>query len=188
MKQKKLIPGISALKNHFLQGDVIAYPTEAVYGLGCDPFNQAAVLRILALKQRDISRGLIIIGSKWEQIESLVTPLSSAKMTAILASWPGPITWVLPATKMAPKWITGDHNTIAVRITNHPTAYALCEALDSPIVSTSANPEGEPPARTVNEVKSYFSDQIKLIIPGNVGPLSSPTPIRDGETGAYLRK
>lgn len=170
------------------QGEVIAYPTEAVFGLGCDPFNESAVLNLLRLKQRKISKGLIVIASNWGQIESLIQPLTNAIRRKIAATWPGPVTWVFPASEKAPDWIIGNHQTIAIRVPNHPLARRLCEIFQKPIVSSSANLSGVSPARTVEEVIHYFGKTIPFILDGEVGGFSRPTPIRDVLSDKLLRE
>src|SRR5690606_18310794 len=127
-------------------GGVIAYPTEAVWGLGCDPRNEAAVLRLLALKQREVDKGLILVGASEAQLTPYIDMLAldAAQRAAVLASWPGPHTWIVPASTQAPAWITGTHTGIAVRVSAHPTVIALCDAFGGALVSTSANRAGEP--------------------------------------------
>jgi len=125
-------------------GGVIAYPTEAVYGLGCDPLDAQAVTRLLAIKRRPVEKGLILIASRFDQLGPYVQPLTAAIRQRLDESWPGPNTWLLPADPATPRWIRGDHRTIAVRVTAHPLAAALCEAFGGAIVSTSANPAGRP--------------------------------------------
>ena len=170
------------------QQGVIAYPTEAVYGLGCDPFSELAVKKILKLKKRDINKGLILIASNWKQIENLIQPIPDENLSQVMQTWPGPVTWLFPASDKVPRWISGTHSTIALRITAHPVAKAICEKFSGPIVSTSANEEGEIPAKTVEQVKLYFPSGIDLLIPGEVGDLSQPTPIRDVISGEFIRR
>jgi L-threonylcarbamoyladenylate synthase len=169
------------------QGGVIAYPTEAVFGLGCDPFNPSAVAKIIKLKKRSPEKGLIVIGSSWEQLQPLTAPVPNENLKKALATWPGPYTWIFPAASTAPKWVTGQHSTIAVRVTAHPIAKAICQGFGKPIISTSANLEGHPPARTVDEVKLIFGDSIDLIISGELGNQNKPTEIRDVLTGKIIR-
>ncbi len=168
------------------QGELIAYPTEAVWGLGCDPFNEQAVLNLLALKQRSVSKGLIVIGSSWEQLRALTADISPEQLNIVLASWPGPSTWVFPIASV-PSWLSGDHPSIALRVTAHPIAKALCEAF-GPLVSTSANLAGQSPALTKDDVEAQFGAQIGLLVSGALGGLTRPTPIRDALTGQVLRE
>ncbi|MFT6300262.1 MAG: L-threonylcarbamoyladenylate synthase, partial [Saprospiraceae bacterium] len=119
---------------------VIAYPTEAVWGLGCNPFSESAVERILGMKLRRRGMGLILIAKDIEQCFPFLTNLSSQELDRLQESWPGPQTWLVPNNNVAPSWITGDNNTLALRVTNHPVAAALCAEFDGPLVSTSANP------------------------------------------------
>ena len=168
------------------RGGVIAYPTEAVYGLGCDPLNQGAVEHVLAIKQRPVEKGLILIASRFEQLTPYVQPQPPEIRQRLDESWPGPITWLLPARPATPRWLRGDHPSIAVRVTAHPLAAALCEAFGGPIVSTSANPAGRPPARSPLQARIRCPG-VDLIMHGATGPLARPTPIRDAVTGKVLR-
>lgn len=174
---------IEILKNK----GVIAYPTEAVYGLGCDPFSKSAVEKILKLKKRDVSKGLILIAANWEQIKELTNPVPKEKLEQAFKTWPGPVTWVFPASDKAPKWITGKHDSIALRITDHPVAKKLCEEFGGPIVSTSANLESHSPAKTEMAVKEYFPKDVVCFVLGEVGNLSRPTSVYDVLTGKIIR-
>jgi L-threonylcarbamoyladenylate synthase len=168
-------------------GGIIAYPTEAVYGLGCDPFNEDAVKRILQLKQRTPDKGLILIAANWDQIKGLVADVSQAILQKVLATWPGPTTWLLPASAKVPSWIKGDHSSIALRVSAHPVVQQICSAYGGPIVSTSANVADQLPARNIHEVLQQFPHGIDFMVPGEVGPLSQPTTIRDALTDAVKR-
>ena len=168
-------------------GGLIAYPTEAVYGLGCDPLNAAAVQRLLALKGRPMDKGLILIAADIEQLRPFLLPLSTADEATVRATWPGPVTWLLPARPETPRWLRGSHDTLAVRITDHPLAAALCRQLGHPLVSTSANRSGQPPARTPLAVRRQFGRIVDLIISGPLGGHERPTLIRDLTTGRILR-
>ena len=167
-------------------GGIVACPTEAVYGLSCDPLQQSAVKRLLAIKHRDVGKGLILVASAIEQIPSFVT-IPDIRRAAILQSWPGPVTWLLPATTAAPAWIRGDHDTIAMRITAHPLMAALCEAFGHCLVSTSANLSGLPPAKSALQVQQQLGKQIDLILHADTGTSLKPTIIRDALSGKIIR-
>lgn len=168
-------------------GGVIAYPTEAVYGLGCNPDDAEAVRRLLALKRRDVRKGLILIAAQWAALRPYVVPLDAARMATIAATWPGPYTWLLPAHPRTPRWLTGEHETLAVRVTAHPVAAALCDAWGGALVSTSANQAGRPPARTALQVRRRLAAPPDLLLPGACGGAARPTVIRDGRTGRAVR-
>lgn len=168
-------------------GGIVAYPTEAVFGLGCDPFSEAAVRRLLALKRRPQAKGLILIAAEFSQIEPLLEPLAEITRERVLASWPGPHTWLLPARPWVPRWIRGRHRSLAVRVTAHPVAAALCRAWGGPLVSTSANLSRRPPARSVLDLGLQFGRRLDGLLPGPLGGLAGPTPIRDALSGATLR-
>ena len=182
--------GAEALAGHGARilraGGVIAYPNESVYGLGCLPRNEQAVERVLRLKRRERSLGLILIAGEWEQFGDWVVSSSMVAGTRKPGEGEG-ITWVVPASAAAPAWITGGRDTVAVRVSLHPLAAELSRELDSPLVSTSCNPHGKPPARTAGEARKYFGGEIDWIMPGKCGPLKGPTEIRDAATGAVLR-
>ncbi len=167
-------------------GGVVAYPTEAVFGLGCDPWNQAAVLRLLAIKQRPMDKGLILIANRLEQLLPFLRPLGTEVEQRLRETWPGPVTWLLPARPAAPRWLRGRHSKLAVRVTAHPLAAALCEAFGGPIVSTSANASGRPPARSALHTRLRCPG-VDLILSGATGGLARPTPIRDALSGEVHR-
>lgn len=172
---------------HVLAGGVIAYPTEAVWGLGCDPFDPLAVQRILDLKQRPIEKGLIMIASDINQCADLLEGLSEQMLERINQATDKPTTWIVPNHGAVPYWITGKHQSFALRITQHPIARALCEQFGGPIVSTSANPAAKPEARTRLKLMRYFPRGIDFIAPGIIGKQRSPSEIRNLTTGAILR-
>jgi L-threonylcarbamoyladenylate synthase len=168
------------------QGGVVAYPTEAVYGLGCDPLNRDAVLRILAIKQRPMSKGLILIASELDQLRPFIAPPTDEIQARIDATWPGPATWVMPVPHSTPRWLRGEHDSLAVRVTAHPLAAALCRAFGGAIVSTSANASGRPPARNALQARLRCPD-IDLILNGPTGGADRPTSIRDAVSGRLFR-
>lgn len=169
------------------RGGVIAYPTEAVFGLGCDPLEPDAVERILNIKRRDAAKGVILIASRLSQLQPFMAKLDPDVLMTLERSWPGPVTWVVPAADHVPTWLTGGRATLAVRVTAHPIAHALCEACGIALVSTSANLSGQPPARTALAVRTQLGDAVDCIVPGAVGGLSKPTEIREALTGKVLR-
>jgi L-threonylcarbamoyladenylate synthase len=168
-------------------GGVVAYPTEAVYGLGCDPLNAEAVRRIFQLKGRRFTKGVILIAADYSQLAPFVAPLDAAELAQIHASWPGPNTWIMPAADQLPHWLNGGLETIAVRVTAHPLSAALCRTSGMPLVSTSANPAGLRPARSALSVRRYFGDELDMIVNGTLGDQARPSRIRDARSGAILR-
>lgn len=166
-------------------GGVVAYPTEGVFGLGCLPDDFEAVSRILAIKQRDPAMGLVLIASHIEQLEGWID--ASGKLPGLKSNGGRPVTWVVAATDDVPYWIRGRHSGIAVRITTHPVASALCDAADSALVSTSANRHGRPPARNALVLRRRFGALVDYIVPGECGPATGPSEIRDLASGKVLR-
>jgi len=172
------------------RGGVLAYATEAVWGLGCDPFDEAAVSRLLALKQRAVDKGLILVAASMPQLDGLVDwrALPEQRRDAVLATWPGPHTWIVPATARVPDWITGVHGRqVAVRVSAHAVVAALCEAFGAPLVSTSANRAGMPPPHDVAAIDATLRAALDGLVEGDTGTLPQPTPIRDARSGAVVR-
>ena len=178
------------------QGEVLAYPTEAVWGLGCDPFNEQAFLKILQLKQRPIEKGVILLASQMSQVMPLLHSLDLARQQEIIASWENrsvferATTWLLPADEHIPTWIKGDHPKVAVRVTTHPLCVALCNAFNGFIVSTSANPAGLEPARNLQQANQYFSSNTTTTLHylnGDLGASQQPSRILDAVTGEVIR-
>ena len=171
-------------------GGVVAYPTEAVWGLGCDPFDEGAVHRLLAIKQRPVEKGLILIAATLEQLKPLidVAAVPTDRLTQVLSSWPGPHTWVMPATAQAPRWITGVHRGIAVRVSEHPVVIGLCQAYGGALVSTSANLSGKPAVSDRDALDPLLLPRVDAVVAGHTGGLARPTVIRDALTGQSLRE
>lgn len=180
-----LVAAATALK----AGGVVAYPTEAVFGLGCDPRNRAAFGKLFALKQRPPTQGVLLIGADFDQVAPYIDLAATphAALERVRASWPGAHTWILPRAPGVPEWIAGGHAGIALRVTAHPPAAALCRAFGGALVSTSANPHGQPPAREAQTVADYFGDTLDGLLDAPLGGQTRPTVIRDALSGAIIR-
>lgn len=168
-------------------GGVIAYPTEGVWGLGCDPFNRTAVERILALKGRSPRKGLILLGSDVDQFAPWLTGLSEQQRATLAASWPDALTWLVPDNGYSPRWLTGQHDSIALRVSAHPLARELARLFGGPVVSTSANPQGRMAATTQLRARVYFGDRVDFYLPGAVLNPHQPSEIRDLVSGTVIR-
>lgn len=179
----RLVEAVRALDN----GGIIAYPTEGVYGLGCLPTQLDAIERLLRVKRRSPRKGLPLIAASLEQLASWVTIPDDERRQEILASWPGPVTWVLPSRAETPDLLTGGRNTLAVRVTDHAISRALCLQAGAPLISTSANRAGRPPLLSARAVRRALGGEIDYVLAGPLGGLEHATAIRDGLTGAYLR-
>lgn len=168
-------------------GGLIAYPTEAVYGLGCDPKNYHAVERLLLLKHRPWQKGVILIAADQQQLSPYIQPITAKQQKRLDETWPGPNTWLIPASGNCPIWIRGTHDTVAVRVSSHPLVRELCERFAGPIVSTSANYAGKLPARTPLRVLQTLGGEVDYCLHGELGGDKSPTIIRDLATGKIIR-
>jgi L-threonylcarbamoyladenylate synthase len=187
-KQRVTVVNKVMTQSAFLDGEVLAYPTEAVYGLGCDPDNQQAVYRILTLKQRSVDKGLILVTHDYQQVQPYINVQAIPDKTRqqMDAVWPGPVTFLLPKSDQAPYWITGYSEMIAIRVSAHNTSKQLCEWVNKPLVSTSANLAGKPPALSEADIKNAFGDQV-MLIQGDLGAQRSPSKIINGMTGETIR-
>lgn len=169
-------------------GGIIAYPTEAVWGLGCDPFNRAAVERLLALKHRPRHKGLILVAADLQQIAPLLVGLNNQQRQRLDDTWPGPITWLMAdPLHWIPAWVKGDFTTIAVRVSAHPVVQGLCRAWGGPLVSTSANRAGEPALRSEWALRRHPLLPVDHLVPGTTQKRQKPSEIRDLETGRVIR-
>lgn len=169
------------------EGGVLAYPTEGVYGLGCDPDDRPAFEHIFAMKRRPSEQGVLLIAADFEQVRGWIGDASEAALERARAAWPGAHTFIFPRSSRVPEWIAGGHAGIALRVTAHPPAAALCRAFAGPIVSTSANRHGEAPARSAQEVEALFGDTLDGVLDAPLGGLERPTPITDAVSGAIIR-
>jgi len=184
------ISTIKAAAEVFFRGDIIAYPTEAVFGLGCDPDNELAIQKLLSIKQRPAHKGLILLAANYSQLLPYIDDcvISRDHHLEVLSRWPGAITQVLPANKNISPLLCGNFDSIAVRITDHEDVVALCQQTNKPLVSTSANLAGQKPAITWQQVEQQLGDKIDFILKGKTSGLSKPSTIINGLTGAILRK
>jgi L-threonylcarbamoyladenylate synthase len=164
-------------------GGIVAYATESCFGLGCDPRNRHAVMRLLSIKHRPVDKGVILIAANIEQLIPYVARFPRKALT----TWPGPYTWLLEPKASAPRWIRGHHPRIAVRLTAHVQAAALCQAACMAIVSTSANCAGQRPARSYREVQRRLGAELDYVLRGRIGGMKGPTPITDAVTGKIVR-
>lgn len=178
---------VRAAIRHLVKGGVIAYPTEAVFGLGCDPDNITAVQTVLELKDRPAGKGLILIAAEFKQLLPYIDLTEVPDLKRVLKTWPGPITWLIKARSTVAVWVRGEHESIAVRVTAHPVASLLSRTFGKPLVSTSANPSGYAPAKSALKSRLYFGHANLFIVKGSVGGEAKPTPIFDAKTFARLR-
>ncbi len=170
------------------RGELIACPTEAVWGISCDPFNEAAVLRVLRLKRRPVEKGLLLLAAGMDQIEDLLAPLAPQQIAELRESWPGPVTWLIPdPDKRYPGWVKGKHPSVAIRVSDHPVAAAISRSFGKPMVSTSANLAGEPEIRSRQDLRRQFGDRIHCIVKGELGGRDAPSEIRDLSSGRRIR-
>lgn len=185
MTKAELVATVAALH----AGQVIAYPTEAVFGVGCDPDNNDAIALLLQVKQREKAKGLILIAADYQQLLPYIDDekLSIEQRDRMLNSWPGPVTWVVPARAQVSDWLTGQFQSIAVRVSDHPTVRQLCQAFGKPVTSTSANLSGQPACRDGQQVLAQLGQLVAVIVDEPVGGRFNPSEIRDVVTGHIFR-
>ncbi|ELA09157.1 SUA5/yciO/yrdC-like protein [Moraxella macacae 0408225] len=184
-------------------GKLLAYPTEAVWGLGCDPFNKQAVLDLLKLKNRKVEKGLIVLAPNITSVHDFLQHIPKQKQQVILKSWLAPksqaTTWLFPIPahliKFTPNWITGGQKNLAIRVISHPLISKICQNLISPsnpygfLTSTSCNLSNLSPATTLHTAKSYFSDcQNVAFLQDETLKFNQPSQIRHALTGEIVRE
>lgn len=176
--------------NALNRGEVIAYPTEGVFGVGCDPDNSDAVRKLLQLKQRPEEKGLILIAADYEQLVPYIdeSQLTEEQLARVKQSWPGPVTWIMPRSSRVSSLVSGQHQSIAVRVTDHPLVQKMCHAFAKPLTSTSANLTGQPACLTSEEVYQQFGREQILVLEGKTGGREKPSEIRDAKTLQVLRQ
>ncbi|MCK2042485.1 Sua5/YciO/YrdC/YwlC family protein [Chromohalobacter sp. TMW 2.2308] len=168
------------------RGGIVAYPTEAVWGLGCDPDDDTALARLIELKQRDPAKGLILIAGDVSQLAPWLEGLDATQRARLAASHTVPTTWLIPDNGQARPLLRGEHATLAVRVSDHPLVQTLCDAFGGPLVSTSANRAGESPAMSADDIRAAFGESVTLV-EGALGGYARPSTIRDLESGEVLR-
>ncbi len=166
-------------------GGVISYPTESVFGLGCDPLSEKAVYKILGLKKRSVDKGLIIIAASLEQLLPYIEISETNKQK--LLNNQSAITWLVKKSNLTPSWLSGQHKKIAIRVSTHPLVINLCNELKHPIISTSANPAGASPALSSEQSQIYFSNQVDLYLDSSSSMSKQATQIKDIETDLIIR-
>ena len=174
---------LGSVVNSLKKGEVVAYPTEGVWGLGCDPSNEEAIKKLLNLKGRSESKGLILIGSSLEQFSKFIEV--EKYKDKLLQKWPGHHTWLVPTKPETSKLITGINEKIALRLSSHKHVVELCEEFKGAIISSSANKENESTLESPDEIKGIFPD-IKVLT-GELGGHSQPSKIEDLLTGELIR-
>ena len=185
MRQQVVEEAVSVLQS----GGVIAYPTEGLVGLGCNPLNEQALQRLLDIKKRPLNKGMILIAADFDQLRSFVDlqPVSAAIRLQMLKDWPGHVTWLLPAAKGLSPYLTGSFETVAVRVTPHPLVAELCRAFGGPITSTSANLSGGAEITSVSMLGDQIRAQLDYVVEADTLGIGSASTIRHYKTGARLR-
>lgn len=168
------------------QGGVIVYPTETVYGLGCNPMDVEAVSYLCRLKNRDISKGLILLGNSIELFADYIKPLNATE-TGKISQSDEPTSWIVPAFENTPAWLTGNRDTLVIRITDHPVVSKLCNQLGHPLVSSSANPGAQKPAINALQIHRYFHNIVDAILVSSDTCSGQPSAIKQLGTGELLR-
>lgn len=163
-------------------GGLIAYPTETVYGLGADPYNDEAVQKIFTAKGRAEDKGIILLIRGVDDLSTLVRVVSPTAQILIEAFWPGPLTLVFRANRDLSPTLLGGRDTIALRHSSSPIATQLLSALGGPLTSTSANRSTKPPARSACEVENALGDHLDLILDGGPSDSTLPSTLVDVST------
>ncbi|MCP4979702.1 MAG: L-threonylcarbamoyladenylate synthase [Gammaproteobacteria bacterium] len=168
------------------QGAVFGYPTDTIWGFGCHPLITAGVNRILQIKNRSPEKGLILLSSRLEYCAAY-TGVDTNLLKPIQCNAENPTTWLVPASDFCPPWIRGNHATVAIRITDHPFLRTVCDRLEAPIVSTSANRSGKTCVRNALQMRKQFDDELDFIVTGFDTGGNQPSEIKSLDCGITLR-
>ncbi len=176
---------IKKIHQILVSGGVIAYPTESVFGLGCDPSNEQAILKIMEIKKRKLEMGLILLTPSLEIVSDWVN-MNDKQIRIFSSPSPRPTTYIVPASVCAPKWLVVK-NTLAIRLSKDPFIKNICGMLGLPIVSTSANLQGEQPCRSADEVEKIMGSKLDYIVFKKTGSFNNPSTIVDLSSGKTIR-
>ena len=182
LRENELVEAISCLQ----EGGIVAHACEGVWGLACDPYDKTAVQRVLDIKNRDVSKGLLVIGGTAAVFEEELSRLQTRQRQVVEMSWPGPSSWVV-FTDRYPSWVTGDKGNIGIRVPGHRQARALAAGFGGAIVSTSANRSGKPSLTEYSSVIGEFGGRVDFVLSGKIAGKTGPSTIRIAETGELLR-
>lgn len=184
------LEGLASIAATITGGGVIAFRTDTFYGLGADPFNQAAIQKINALKGREEGKPILLLISDRDRLDRVLGKRSAAFDFLTQEYWPGPLTIIGPAASGLPHELTAGTQTVGVRLPDDDKVRALVRSCGGVLTATSANPSGKPPATTADEVAKYFADQIELIVDGGAAGTEQPSTVVDaaGEEPKVIRE
>ncbi|PPI86517.1 L-threonylcarbamoyladenylate synthase [Candidatus Pantoea edessiphila] len=189
MYKKIIFSSIEKCIKELKQNGIIIYPTEAVFGLGCNPESKTAVKKLIILKNRSPNKGFILIAANYDQLKSYVADdkISAFQRNYMFSRWPGHVTFIVPTLPKTPKWIIGNFDSVAIRISKNPYVRKLCTKFGKPIISTSANLSNQNPCRTFEDVVKQFGQSFPILFGSTCG-LKHPSEIRNIITGDLIRQ
>mgnify|MGYP000004222178 FL=1 len=170
------------------QGKILIHPTEGVWGIGCDAFNPLAVEKVNTLKQRDPSKGLILLASSMQNALQYFQPLSEQQNEFVRDHWPGHTTIIFNSSDKVPFYLKSSDNTIAVRVSNHKPLISLLSLFNNLMVSTSANISNLPTPKRPEDIAKTFDDPDVAFYYFNNGGSKKPSSIIDLNTMEYIRE
>lgn len=166
-----------------LRGAVVAFPTDTFYGLGCSLMDASAVEMLYRLKRRPKDLAIISLISDPSDVEVLADRVPEVADQLMRRFWPGPLSLVFQASPFVPQKSRGPGDTVALRYPNHVLSVSLVRAVGGPIVASSANLSGQPPARTAEEVARIFGNQLALVLDGGPSQATEPSTLADVSRG-----
>lgn len=168
------------------RGAVFGYPTDTIWGFGCHPLIANSVSRILQIKNRAPDKGLILLSSRLEYCAAYLA-VDMEQLESIRLPCAQPTSWLVPASAFCPPWIRGNFPTVAIRITDHPLLQVLCDRLEAPMVSTSANRAGRATVRNSLQLRKQFGDELDFIVTGFAPGSGRPSEIKSLSSGITVR-
>jgi L-threonylcarbamoyladenylate synthase len=166
-----------------LRGGIVAFPTDTLYGLSVALMDPSAVEFLHRLKRRPPKLSVISLLPDPDDIHPLVADVPEVAQALIDRFWPGPLSIVFKASPLVPERVQGEGGTIALRVPKHALSHEILRAVGGPVVSSSANVSGEPPARSADEVIAAFGNQLDVVLDGGPAAASEPTTLVDVSKG-----
>ena len=185
MTQPDCINDIKKAATILKNGGIIVYPAETVYGIGCDPLNEEACMRIQLLKKREEPKTMLLLAYSLEQVEEMTGPLNEISRKLAQKFWPGPLTVIIKPRTTLPEHLTGYSGGVAFRVTSHPVASVLAREFAGPVISTSANTSGQPPVLTYENALKEFGNKVDMVIESRHDLSGIPSTVVDCTCGGF---
>jgi L-threonylcarbamoyladenylate synthase len=165
--------------SHLSRSGVVAIPTDTLYGLAASAVDPEAVARVFEIKGRPGGMAMPVLLADPQDLDTFATDVSEVARKLANRFWPGPLSLVVKRSEAMPDAATAGHNTVALRVPDHPVPRAIARRLGAPITGTSANPSGQPAATTAAKVREQLGDAVDLVVDAGESPIGEGSTILD---------